>query len=122
MDDSRHAEGNGAVLGRDAILSADDMGHVPVNVPEWGGSVHVRMLTARQRDAFELWVSGDTKENIRARLAVLCVCDADGKLLFSDDDADALGEKSGSAMDRIFDAAADLNKFSKKDTEELEGN
>ena len=41
-------------LSRDDILKAADNEPEEVDVPEWGGSVLVRGMTGRERDAFEV--------------------------------------------------------------------
>lgn len=104
------------LLGRDAILGAVDLAHVDVDVPEWGGVVRVRMLTGGERDAFEAGTvvrhgkKIDTNlVNIRARLAALCVVDEAGARVFSEADAEALGQKSAAALNRVFEAARQLN-------------
>ena len=116
-------------LNRDAILAANDVKVERVEVPEWGGHVFVRLLSGTERDAFEqsnVKIKGKQSEvnltNIRARLAVLCVCDETGARLFKDADATALGAKSGAVLDRIFDAASALNKIGKAQQEQAEGN
>jgi len=40
-------------LNKEQILRADDLKTEEVDVPEWGGSVRVRVLTGTERDAFE---------------------------------------------------------------------
>ena len=37
-------------LTADQILAADDMGLKEVAVPEWGGSVFIRVMTVGERD------------------------------------------------------------------------
>lgn len=114
---------------RDEILAADDLPREPLVVKEWGKTVWVRTLSGTERDAFEasnVRQKGKATEfhraNLRARLAVLVVCDADGKRLFSDEDATALGRKSGAALDRIFDLANRLNRLSEQTQEDAEKN
>jgi hypothetical protein len=58
-------------------------------------------------------------DNVRARFAVLTICDADGVRLFTDSDAKQLGEKSAAALDRVFAVAQRLNGFSSSDVDEL---
>lgn len=113
------------MLSRDVIFGVQDLKIEKVAVPEWGGDVCVRMMRGFERDAFETALMADDKkntQNIRARLAVLTVCDETGQRLFTDADATALGEKSAAALQRIFDAASRLNVISQKDVEELEKN
>jgi hypothetical protein len=109
-------------LNRDAILAADDLVREEIDVPEWGGTVFVRVMTARERDRFEQKWSESRYDNIRAFLAVCVVCDEAGLPLFSEKDIDALGRKSAAALDRIFDVASRVNKLTPQDIEDLEGN
>ena len=113
------------MLDRDAILNVVDLKPEVVEVPEWGGSLYIRMLTASERDKFEASCVGTGKKqnlsNIRARLVVLCACDEAGERLFTDGDAEALGRKSASAVDKVFGACSKLNGFSSQDIEDLEG-
>lgn len=111
-------------LNRDQILSATDLPTRDVPTPEWGGTVRVRTLTGRERDAFENRVSGrgGNLVNVRAYLASLCVVGEDGKPLFTAEDVKALGEKSAVALDRIFDVCMELNAMRKADVEREEGN
>ena len=113
-------------LSRDEILAKKGGKVIELTVPEWGGTVHLREMTASERDAFEqasLDKSGSARlVNIRARLASVSISDASGKRLFADSDIQSLGELPASALDRIFDAAMRLNKISKADVDELEKN
>lgn len=110
-----------ALLGRDQILGAADLSTVDVAVPEWGGTVRVRMLTGTERDAFEAStvVRKGKKletnlENVRARLVALTVIGEDGQRLFDEADAAALGAKSASALNRVFAAAQKLNALTEE--------
>tara|TARA_R110002020_G_scaffold273792_1_gene488961 strand:+ start:7857 stop:8204 length:348 start_codon:yes stop_codon:yes gene_type:complete len=114
------------MLSKDAILKADDLPKELVDVPEWGGSVYVRTLRGNERDNFEQSLVGKKQktslENVRARFAVLTICDESCTRLFTDADAKALGEKSAAALDRVFAVAQRLNGFSEKDASELSQN
>lgn len=110
-------------LTRARILEADDRPMKEVVVPEWKGSVFVRMMSAGERDAFEASQGrGDPHRDLRARLAVATVCDAEGRALFTAEDVPALTAKSGRALDRIFAAAAKHNGITAADVEELRKN
>ena len=123
-------------LSRDAILGASDIKTEEVPVPEWGGTVLVRGLTAKQRDKaeaamFQLHGSVTNKNGpdmrmsmagVRALMAAMAIVDEQGNRLFSDADAEILGEKSGAALDRVFAVVTRLSEFSDGDIEELVGN
>jgi hypothetical protein len=49
------------------------------------------------------------------------VVDDDGNRLFTDADAKALGEKSAAALDKLFEAAAELSRLKDEDIDELAG-
>lgn len=117
------------LLTRDAILGASDIQSEDVHVPEWGGTVRVRGLTAAQRDAFEAAsVTGNGKRrdvnlaNIRARLVALSIVDENGGRVFNPGDVAALGEKSAGALDRVFNVASRLSGIGDADIEELAKN
>ena len=117
------------LLSKTAILAAQDLQTEDVEVPEWGGAVRVRSFTGRERDAFEAsMVRGEGRDrkvdltNMRARLVGLTVIDETGQRLFTDDEVDLLGAKSGAALDRIFAIAQKLNGLSGADVEELSKN
>lgn len=113
-------------LSRDEILGTPTVKVEEVAIPEWGGTVFIRMMPSVERDAFEasaLERKGASKmANIRARLAAIVLSDQHGNRLFTDADAPALGVKFAPALDRIFEAASKLNRLSKEDVEELEKN
>jgi len=113
------------LLNKDAILAAEDKKFEDVDVPEWGGSVRVRMMSASERDQWENETYGTGKVNtvdFRARFVALCAIDEAGNLLFTPDDVDALGAKSAAAVQRVFNAAQKLNALSAKDIQDLEKN
>lgn len=107
----------------DEILAAEaDVGRrvEPVDVPEWGGRVYVRQMTAAERDEYEssLWNDqGDrvNRDNWRARFLVRVVCDESGRPLFRPEHAAALGQKSAPAVRRVYRAAAALNHVREED-------
>ena len=116
-------------LDRAAILAVPDITTEDVDVPEWGGVVRVRGLTASQRDAFEAAsLQGKGKNtsvnlhNLRARLVALCIVDGDGNQLFAERDVHVLGQKSAAAIDRIYDTATRLSGIGENDVEELTKN
>ena len=115
-------------LTRDTILSADDLPKVLVPVPEWGGDVYVRSLTANERDFIELMymdLRDDKKAKqlkLRATVCAMSIVDESGKRLFSESDIEALGRKSYKALDRVKTAAEKLNALTADEVDELEKN
>ncbi len=118
------------MLDKKTILNSDDLPREKVTIPQWGGDhIFIRTLTGSERDSFEqscIDKRGKNKEanltNIRARLAVLTICDEDGTRLFGAGDVDALGKKSAKALDIIFEVASRLNGLGNADVEDLAGN
>ena len=102
---------------RNQILAAADLPLETVAVPEWPcGKVLMRGLSGTDRDAWEisLWEGqgGERRfvsANMRARLVVRCVVDEAGERVFSDADAEPLGQKSGAVLDRLYDVARRLS-------------
>lgn len=113
----------------DQIRSVDTTVTEDVNVPEWGGTVRVKALTAKERDAFEAGlVTGKGRnrkvrlDNIRAQLVVASVVDDNGNHMFKPADAEWLGDQSAAAINRVYDVAGRLSGVSEDDLEELSGN
>ena len=110
-------------LDRDTILKTPPLLHRElVPVPEWGGDVWVRTLSASERDQLEMQWEKTKRIHFRARLVYYCACDDAGKDLFREEDIPILGAHSTSAITRIVDVAFRLNKFTREDIEELEKN
>lgn len=90
------------------------------------GAVTVRGMSGLQRDAFEascMEGKGKKREfnmrNVRAKLVAMCVMGPDGARLFSDSDAEALGEGRADVLDALYASAARLSGISKEDAEDL---
>ena len=119
-------EGNGkSPLSREQILAVMDLKIEAVHVPEWDGTVYVRNMTSKQRDAFErsrFKMVGDKvemiSENTRASLLAASLCDEQGNPLFSMQDVEALGNKNGAVMDRLFDVAQRLSGLRTQEVED----
>lgn len=109
-------------LSAEQILAADDLGLLEVKVKQWGGSVWIRVMSVAERDSYErMWIGKrDTGvANFRTEYLVRTLCDEKGELLFSKEQIEKLGQKSGAVMARLFDAAIKHNGMSEADVEEL---
>lgn len=111
---------------RDRILAADDRPKETVFVPQWGLSVFVRTLSGAERDDWEASIVQQKGKattydlrNIRARLVCKCIVDEGGRRVFSDHEAEVLGEKSAAALDLLFTVAQRLNALTNADVDEL---
>ncbi|MEO7102881.1 MAG: hypothetical protein ABI119_06045 [Gemmatimonadaceae bacterium] len=116
-------------LGSADVRKVRDLKTEDVEVPEWGGFITIKALTAKERDDFEssmLEKKGKTREfkntNIRAKLVVKCACDELGNRVWSDEDASWLGDKNAHAVNLLYEAAARLSGITEADADELEGN
>jgi hypothetical protein len=102
------------------ILAKDTRRREKVRVPEWDDcALFVTDMKAVDSDAFEREEAqlraergpdekGNTP-NMRARFLVRVLYDEQGGRVFTDDQADALGEQSAAVLDRLFDVAARLS-------------
>ncbi len=110
-------------LTKDQILGVVDFTYEEVDVPEWGGSVRLRGLSAAERDEFEAAI-GVTQDltNMRSRLVVNCLIDEDGNRLFKNSEAKQLGEKNATVMNMLFDRCRHLSGMSDDDLGIAEGN
>jgi len=119
-------------LTREETLAADDLEARDLCIPEWGGWVRIRTLTAAEKDDLEIGMVmdttngkvGETKrlDNIRARFVAAAMVDQEGRKMYSARDIKALGKKSARALSRIFTAVQEMNGISDDDVEEMEKN
>lgn len=119
-------------LSRDDILSANDIQVEELPVPEWGGVICVKTLTAEERDMLEaeiVQMSPDGKpkamklDTLRSTVAFLGICDSDGNRLFTDKkDIAALKKKSAAALDRVVARIQEMSAMSPADIEKLTAN
>jgi hypothetical protein len=116
------AETTKKTLTADDIFGADDLKLESVDVPEWGGRVFVRQMSAGARDAYDVSQTDEGDKlnltNFRSRLVAFTCCDEGGTLLFTQDQVEKLAAKSAAPLLRVFAAAKELNKVG---TEALAG-
>jgi hypothetical protein len=106
------------MLTRESFLSPPALPSERVDLPELGGHVYIRTLTAGELDAFELSVLSD-KSDWRAKFVVRCACDEKGGRLFQDADAAILTAHRADVIDRMFSVASRLNARTRHDEDEL---
>lgn len=117
------------MLSRDQILGAADLPAQDVEVPEWGGSVKVRGLSAADLEAFDASTTKPGPDgkpvadvsNFRAKLLVRCLVGEDGTALFTEADIAALAAKSAAAIQRCYTVASRLSGLTVS-VEDLKGN
>jgi hypothetical protein len=103
------------LLTKEAILNCNDLPTDVVEVPQWGGSVKVRGMTAGERDRFEDMIRTRGMGALRGTLASMCIVDEDGKRLFTDIEVAKLAEKSAEALDLVVEAASRLSGLTPED-------
>lgn len=109
------------ILTKEQILAADDRRTITVEVPEWGGSVNIAVMTGTDRESFEReWTNIEAKLLPQYKLKMLrrCLVDGSGAQQFTDADLDALGNKNACVIDRLFTECMKLNGFQKDAVEE----
>ena len=103
-----------ALLTKEEILGFSDLVTQDIPVPEWnGGSVRISVMPGWARDEYESLIVARGKKglppNIRAKYLSYCLVDESNNLLFTPQEVELLGKKSSKALDRVFEAASNLN-------------
>lgn len=116
-----------ALLTAEQILKSSDLPTEDIDVPEWGGTVRIRVLNGHERNAFENMlerVDGrlNRDDNLRVKLSAMSMVGEDGKQLFTVAQVTALAGKSAIALDRVYAAALRLNGMSKEGREDVRKN
>lgn len=118
-----------AVLSKQLLLGATTPPQETVRIPELGdpdGYVIVRGMTGAERDEFETsLIEGKGKKrdvntkNLRAKLIAFCCVDDAGHRVFSNEDAEGLGNVRADVLSRIYNVAQRLSGISDGDAEDL---
>lgn len=115
-----------ALISKSQILGASDITTETVAVPEWGGDVLVRGLSARQRGAWQqsMRVTRAGKPDMdvtfmNVSLCMLCIVDEDGKRMFEESELLALADKSASAIEAVARVALRLSGLDEEDRQAL---
>ena len=114
-----------AALTKDQIVAANDLGLLKVTVPDWGGDVFIRVMTVGERDAYEReWIGKRETgiDNFRAKFLARCLCDENGKRLFSDEEVGLLASKNARTCSMLWSKAMSHNAITNDDVEELAKN
>ncbi len=111
---------NGTYLTRDQILGAADLPAEDVQVPEWGGVVRVRGMTAAQREIYRQ--ASKDNQDLATRFVAMVIVDDSGRCLFSESDIAALGAKSTVAIERVLKVAMRLSGLQPGAAEQAEKN
>ena len=105
-------------LTKEDIVAVSDITIEEVKVPEWGGIICLKEMNGLGRDTFEKTVSARTGKSeafditgLRTLLLSLVICDAEGNLLFTEADVEALNKKSAKVTSRLFVQAQKMNNI-----------
>jgi hypothetical protein len=115
-----------ALLSKDALLKGTALPRETVYLKELGGEVIIQGMTGKQRDEWESSLVKQRRNrreldtrNVRARLVARCLVNDDGSRMFSDDEADQLGDIRVDVLGHLFEVAQRLSGVSDEDVDEL---
>jgi hypothetical protein len=121
-----------ALLGRQQVDATVDLKTEDVEVPEWGGTVRLKELSAKDRSLIEATTIGAKGQSIevrieafktlRERIVAATLVDEEGKRLYKDNEVGLLGQKSGQVIERLFQKAQELSGMNEKAAKSAEGN
>lgn len=107
-----------ATLSKAALLAAANQTKLePLELPELGGTVYVKAMTAGEREAFEQDMDGKDlikSKKVRATVFANSVTDENGNRLFTSDDIDAINNLPASIVSKVFDKSNELNGIDTK--------
>ena len=121
---------NGGFLNRDHFISlANQRRRIEViEIPEHG-KVHVRALTASEKDSLEAtFVKGRgmkqrvSTEDMRAKVIQRSLVNPDGTLMFAVTEIPLIGKLPAIVAEHIYEAAMRLTRIDRDSLEDLEGN
>jgi hypothetical protein len=107
------------LLNKQQIRDIDDLPTKIIHVPEWGGDVKIKTMTADQRIEFENKNRGaKTELETIINLVIYSCVDDNGSFLFDKGDYDLLATKSAKALMRVFNEALEMSTLTEKKLEE----
>lgn len=109
-------------MNREQILQKRPPKVKPVEVPEWGGTIHIRVMTGAELDGYDQAAYQNDYRMIRAELLVRCLCDEQGNRILSDQDVAELAQQDGYILDRLFDEAREHNGMTSRAKESIAKN
>jgi len=108
------------MLTRDSILAANDAALVAVEVPEWGGTVYVPVLSIEGVSSLQNGTKSAGDHTLAATVARITV-DSEGKRYFTDEDTPALAKKPARVILRIVSAFNRANGLDADAVEKTKG-
>lgn len=116
-------------LNREQLLKPVSIPREKVELPELGGSIWIRGMSAADRSKFEnnfQTASGKSNKRkmaeVRERLLVACCCTEDGSPMLTEKDIEALGKQPIHLVERMVTVAQRLCGMSNEDVELLAKN
>lgn len=117
------------LLTRDQILAADDIKTERIAVPEWGGDVLLRGLTAKERGravkACTRMVGNKPDTDfgaLQVQMISMSAIDEAGTRLFTDNDVQVLSGKHSGVIEKIFTVVAKLSGVAEDEIAEMRKN
>jgi len=95
----------------------------PVSTPEFPEGLFVRMMDGQERSDFEADLIEQPSEDpagFRASLAKQTVVDAEGNRIFEKTPIDEIRTLATGILEPVVEVSMKVNRFSKRDAEELE--
>jgi hypothetical protein len=114
-------------LTKELIKNANDVKMELVEVPEWGGKMYIKSLSAIEREELRKEIGeGSDKEmdlvKVQMKMLSLTIVGEDKTRLFNEDDMLWLKEKSAVVMDRLFLISQKMAGLGADATEEIAKN
>lgn len=97
------------MLSATEILEVQDLVVVEVDIPEWGGTVRLRPMSAEEAISYNDTVTKGDKRHGAVKLAALCLVKEDGTAMFTEEQAGLLQKKSLAGLMRIQRVALKIN-------------
>lgn len=110
------------LLSKAEIETADARRFQDVEVPEWGGTVRLQVMSGQQLDEWEEWFSSQPRTDkgtvdqggMRAKLVSMVLVDEAGMPVFTPEELNAKGKN---ALVRLFTIALSMNLIGDGDVE-----
>lgn len=94
-----------------------------IELPEMGGEVYIKELTAGEREALEKQMQSQTDKNaVRATVFVHSVCNADGELMFDVEDIEAIKQLPSRPVIKVFNRSNEINGITPEQVDTAEKN
>lgn len=94
-----------------------------IELPEMGGEVYIKELTAGEREALEKQMQSQTDKNaVRATVFVHSVCNADGELMFDVEDIEVIKQLPSRPVIKVFNRSNEINGITPEQVDTAEKN